>query len=173
MSMYENTLPQISKMLRNLDAWLEKATATAESRKFDVNNLFGARLAPDQLPFHRQVQIACDHAKFIAARMSGKTPPSFPDTETNVAELRTRIATTLDYLGTFTAEDFVGAEERQVHLAFMPGQHLLAADYLHEFGLPNFYFHVTTAYAILRHNGVDLGKRDFIGSARMRPNEAS
>ena len=173
MAVYDNTVPQLTKMLRNLDAWLEKAMANAEARKFDVNNLFGARLAPDQLPFSRQVQIACDHAKFIAFRLAGKAPPAQPDEEKSFADLRARIAGTLELLGTIQPEDFEGSATRKITLAFMPGQYILGEDYLTEFGLPNFYFHVTTAYAILRHNGVELGKRDFVGSARLHPVEAS
>jgi hypothetical protein len=168
MSLYEATIPQLKKMLTNLDAWLEASIAYAKSKSFDPNVLVTARLAPDQYPLVRQVQAACDGAKFAAARLTGKEPPKNPDTEQTMDELRARIAVTNAYLDTFTQADFAGAAERSVVLPFLEGKTILGTDFLNEMTLPNFYFHVTTAYAILRHNGVGLGKRDFLGSLKLQ-----
>lgn len=154
---------QPRKMLANLDRWLEMATAHAEGLGYDVDTLMQARLAPDMFPLVRQVQSACDAAKFLTARLSGNEAPSHPDTETTMAEARQRIASVLSYLDSFGASAFDGSEERIIELSFLP-EPVPAMSYAGSFGLPNFYFHVTTAYAILRHNGVPLGKRDYIGS---------
>lgn len=159
---------QYKKMLGNLDGWLKKAAAHGKARSFDPNVLVNARLAPDQYPFVRQVQSACDNAKFAAARLSGKEAPKHPDTEQTFEELHARIASVIQYLGTFTAKDFEGAETRQVVLPFIEGKHLKGFDYLVEMATPNFYFHITHAYAILRHNGVDVGKMDYIGSLTLQ-----
>jgi uncharacterized protein len=167
MSLYSSSVPQLSKMLQNLDRWLTKAEENAKARSFDPAVLLTSRLAPDQYALTRQVQAACDSAKFTAARLSGKTAPSHPDTETTLEELHARIRAVVEFLGTFTEADFEGAEARTVALPFAPGKGMNGADYLTEMALPNFYFHVTTAYAILRHNGVPVGKIDFIGSMRM------
>jgi hypothetical protein len=166
MSLYAASIPQFSKLLTNLEAWLDKAEAYAQTKKFDPAVLLGSRLAPDQLPLLRQIQIACDAAKNGSARVTGKQPPSHPDTEQTLEQIRARIKATLAYLATFTAEDFAGAETRKVNV---PGRGKLALgqDHLLEQVLPNFYFHVTTAYAILRHNGVDLGKADFLGPLKL------
>jgi hypothetical protein len=162
--MYTASVPQLSKMLRNLLSWLEKADAHAAQKNYDVNVLLNARLAPDMFPLVRQVQSSCDHAKFIAARLANKEAPKNPDTETTVAELRTRIQVTLEFLSTIQPDDFEGAATRKIKLGYLPeDKRLLGHVYLNENGLPNFYFHVGMAYAILRHNGVDVGKRDFIG----------
>ena len=158
-----STVPQLAKMLRNVDQWLEKATAHATAKSFDVNVLAQARLAPDQYPLTRQIQAACDSAKYTAAYLGGKTAPSHPDTEQTIAELRQRIETCLGFLETVQEKDFAGAEERRVSPAWLQGKWVRGDDYLTQVALPNFYFHVTTAYAILRHNGVDVGKTDFIG----------
>jgi hypothetical protein len=168
MNLYDITVPQLVKMLRNVDSWLVKATQHAEAKKFDVNNLISARLAPDQFPFARQVQTVCDNAKFVAGRLTGKEWPSHPDTETTFEQLRARIAAVITYLDTFKAEDFAGASERKISLPWMEGKWMTGDEYVSQFALTNFYFHVTTTYAILRHNGVDLGKRDFIGGVPMR-----
>jgi hypothetical protein len=168
MSLYELTIPQLKKMLGNLERWLDAAVAFAEKKAFDPNTLLTARLAPDQFSFVRQVQATCDQAKSTASFLAGKEPPKHPDTEQTISELRTRIKTCLAYLDTFTPADFEGAATRNVKLYFLPGKVLSGQDFLVELGLPNFYFHLTTAYAILRHNGVDLGKRDFIGDLTVR-----
>jgi hypothetical protein len=167
MSLHDASVTQMSKMIRNLEGWLDKAEAHAKAKGFEVDVLAAARLAPDQYSLVRQVQAACDAAKFTAVRLAGVTAPSHPDTETTIAELRARIRSTLAFLETVTPEQFAGAAEREVTLPFMPGKALKGGDYLVDMALPNFYFHVTTAYAILRHNGVDVGKRDFIGHMRL------
>ncbi len=168
MPLYEATIPQMSKMLSNLNRWLDKAVAHAEAKKFEPAVFLAARLAPDQYPLLKQIQAACDTAKSAAAHLCGRTQPKHPDTEQTWEEIRARITTVLAYLETFKPADFEGAEGRPVALSFMPGKLILGADYLNEMALPNFYFHITTAYAILRHNGVDVGKYDFIGGVRTR-----
>lgn len=168
MSLYEASIPQLKKMLNNADKWLDAAVAHATKKSFDPNVLLAARLAPDQYPLTRQIQAFCDGAKFTAARLTGKEAPKHPDTETTVDELHARIRAVVAYLDTFTEADFADAKARIIELPFMPGKVLSSADYLNEMALPNFYFHVTSAYAILRHNGVDLGKMDFLGSLNLR-----
>ncbi|HET7501562.1 MAG TPA: DUF1993 domain-containing protein [Kofleriaceae bacterium] len=168
MSLYDATVPVFTKLLSNVNKWLDKAAAHADARKFDVDVLATARLAPDQYPFARQIQAACDQAKFTVAKLTGKEPPSHPDTEKTIAELRQRIQTVLDYLGSFKREDFQGAEERSVTYAWMAGKSLRGGDYLDHFALPNFHFHLTTAYDILRHNGVSVGKMDYLGDLPFR-----
>lgn len=163
MNLYDATIPIFTKMLTNLDRWLDKAVEYAEQRGFDPERYVQLRLYPDMLALVGQVQAACDTAKYAAAKMTGKEAPSHPDTETTLADLRARIKTCTDYLATFTREDFVGCEDRKVSHTWMQGKTIRAGDYLDHYALPNFHFHVTTAYDILRHNGVPLGKRDFIG----------
>lgn len=166
--MEAQTLTQVIKMLENLDRWITKGVEHAAAKSFDPSVLLTARLAPDQYNFTRQVQAAADAAKFLGARLSGKDAPKHPDTETTADELHARIASVVAYLKGFKPEDFATADTRVVGLAWMPGKGLNGNDYLHELALPNFYFHVTTAYSILRHNGVTLGKADFIGSLNLR-----
>ena len=162
MSIYAVSVHQIRKMISNLDGFLAKAAEHAQKKGFDPNVLVVARLAPDQYALGRQVQAACDAAKFCAARISGREAPKHPDTETTLDELRARAQTVVSYLGEYTEADFEGADERLVSLQFAPGMVIRAQDYLVEMALPNFYFHVSMAYAILRHNGVDLGKADYL-----------
>ena len=164
MPLYNATVPQLSKMLGNLSRWLDEAIAYAESREFDPESLLQARLYPDQFALVRQVQAACDSAKFIGARLSDTEAPSHPDTETTLPELKARIESTIGFIQGLDEAAFEGAGERRLFLPFLHGAWVSGDDYLNEFGLPNFYFHVTTAYAILRHNGVKLGKRTFIGN---------
>jgi hypothetical protein len=154
---------QYGRMLENLDAWLDKGAAYAKEKGFDPEVFTAARLAPDQYALVQQVQSACDAAKYAAAYLSGQKAPSHPDTEKTLGELKARIATCIAYLKTFKAGDFAGAEERRVAPPWMGGQSVRGESYLHRISVPNFYFHVTTAYAILRHNGVSLGKADFVG----------
>ena len=168
MNLYDLTVPQLIKMLKNVDHWLAAAIGHAEKKKFDVNNLMKARLAPDQFALDRQVQTACDNAKFIAGRLTGKEWPAHPDTETTFDQLRARTAAVIGYLETFKPEDFAGADERKITLPWMEGKWMTGDEYVAQFALPNFYFHAVTAYAILRHNGVELGKREYIGSVPMR-----
>ncbi len=162
MNLYDATIPIFTKLLSNVDKWLDKAAAHADAKKFDVNVLASARLAPDQYSFVRQIQAACDQAKFTVAKLSGKDAPSHPDTETTIAEIRQRLRTIVDYLATFKREDFAGAEERPCSHSWMGGKSVRGGDYLVHFAFPNFYFHLTTAYDILRHNGVAVGKMDYI-----------
>lgn len=157
------TVSQFSRMLENLDAWLQAGTAYAQQRGFDAEILTKARLAPDQYALVQQIQSTCDAAKFAAAYLSGQKAPPHPDTETTLAELRSRITTCVAYLKTFKAADFTGAEERRVAPPWMGGKSVRGDVYIQRISVPNFYFHVTTAYAILRHNGVPLGKQDFVG----------
>lgn len=157
----------MSKMLRNLDGWLAKAVTYAESRSFDAENLLGMRLAPDQFSLTRQVQASCDAAKAAVARLAGVEVPSHPDEETTLKELRERIAKTLAFIETLGPDKLDGRGDSEVLLPFLDNQKIKGGDYITELALPNFYFHVTTAYAILRHAGVDLGKRDYVGSLRL------
>jgi uncharacterized protein len=155
---------QYSKMLKNLDGCLDKAVAHATAKKFEVDTLLQARLAPDQFPLVRQIQSACDSAKFSAAYLSGKDAPANPDTEQTLAEIKARIASTRAFLETVKASDLAGGEERKVAPKRLQGKWFRGDQHLVQMALPNFYFHVTTAYAILRHNGVDVGKADFLGT---------
>lgn len=164
MSLYAATVPQLSKMLHNLERWLEEAETHAEARGFEPEVLLGMRLSPDQFPLLRQVQAACDAAKFAVARLVDTTPPVHEDTEQTLPEIRARIASVAGYIEGFGPADFAGAGERLVPLSFIPGKAATSGNYLNEFALPNFYFHVVTAYAILRHAGVKLGKRTYIGA---------
>ena len=161
--MYYETLRQMKKMLGQLDKWLEAAEANAKARSFDSSVFLGLRLSPDQFAFARQVQVACDTAKFAAARLTGKEAPAQPDTEQTVDELRARVRSVVAYLDGFSAKDFEGAATRTISQPRWEGKTMTGADYFLEHALPNFFFHVTTAYAILRHNGVVLGKRDYLG----------
>jgi hypothetical protein len=145
-------------MLGNLSTMLDKATKHAENNKFDVTVLLNSRLAPDQFHFIRQVQIACDTAKGFAARMTGQEPPKHEDKEQTLDELRQRIHKTVQYLQTFKADMFQGSEKRPIKMTFMEGKALPGFEFANEMALPNLYFHMTTTYAILRHNGVDEGR---------------
>jgi hypothetical protein len=153
-----------AKTLQNLERWLGKAEEHAKSKSFETDVLAQARLAPDQYDFVRQVQSASDQAKYAAAYLGGKEPPSHPDTEKTFAELRQRIHKCLGFLESVHEKDFAGADDRKVSPSWLGGKWLRGADYLADVAIPNFFFHVTTAYAILRHNGVPLGKMDFVGS---------
>jgi hypothetical protein len=157
---------EMKKMLTNLDRWIEKGIDHARKKSFEPNVLATARLAPDQYPLVKQVQSCCDSAKFAAARLSGKEAPKHPDTETTIDELRARIRTCVAHLETYKAEDFHGWEQRRIDLPFMEGRSMHGLDYLIEMVQPNFFFHVAHAYAILRHNGVDVGKMDYIGDVK-------
>jgi uncharacterized protein len=162
--MYFAVIQQYQRTLRALDAILSKAVLYAEAKKFSADNFCTARLAPDMLPFARQVQIACDSAKRSAAGLTGKEGPVHEDTEQTMAELRQRIQKCLAYLGSFKAEDFAKVTAKTpVKLANPPGKAMHAEDALYSRSVPNFYFHVTVAYALLRAGGVDVGKQDFLG----------
>jgi hypothetical protein len=161
--LYDLTIPQFTKMLRNLSRCLDKAAEYAASKKFDSEVLMSSRLAPDQFPLVRQVQIACDTAKIGAFRLTGKEAPVHEDSERTVAEAKERIEKVIAFLSTFSPRDFDGAEERIVSQPRWEGKSLSGKDFALHHMIPNFYFHVATAYAILRHNGVDLGKKDYLG----------
>jgi len=166
--MYHEIIGQMKKMLGQLDKWLDAAAAFADSRKFDSANYLTLRLAPDQFAFARQVQTACDTAKLVAARLAGKTAPSHPDNEQTLDELHARVRSVISYLDGFSEQDFVGAASRVITQPSWEGKVMSGADYFLEHGLPNFFFHLTHAYAILRHNGVPLGKRDYLGPLSQR-----
>jgi hypothetical protein len=166
--MVYETFGQMKKMLGQLDKWLEAATAFATSKSFDPNVFLGMRLAPDQFSFVRQVQTACDTAKLAASRLSGKDAPKQADTEQTVDELRARVQSVIAYLNGFTAKDFEGAPTRVVTQPRWEGKVMTGADYFMEHAVPNFFFHLTHAYAILRHNGVGVGKRDYLGPLSLR-----
>jgi hypothetical protein len=164
MSITYGSIRQFSKIVKQLDTWLDKAVEHGKAKSFDPVVLLQARLAPDQYPLVRQIQSVCDTAKFAAARLTGKEAPKHPDTEQTIEELRARIKSCAAYLDTFKEADLAGAEKRHVALPWLEGKYLEGADYLLEMALPNFYFHASHAYAILRHNGVPLGKMDFLAS---------
>ena len=164
-SMYQAAVQPFVQHLGALSALLAKAEAHAVAKKFDPAVLLSLRLAPDMLPLSRQVQIACDFAKSATARLAGAEVPNGKDDEKTLAELRGRIGKTLDYVRSFKADQIDGSEERDVTIT-VAGKSVAfkGQPYLIQFVLPNFYFHCTVTYAILRHNGVELGKRDFMGS---------
>ena len=165
--MYFETFGQIKKQLGQIDKWLEAAAAHAKAKSFDPSVYLQLRLAPDQFPFVRQVQTACDTAKLAAARLSGKEAPKHADTEQSLDDLQARVKSVLEYLNGFSAADFEGAATRKVTQPRWEGKFMLGADYFLEHALPNFFFHTTHVYAILRHNGVGLGKKDFLGQLSM------
>ena len=163
--MYSMSVPVFAKTLGNLSAILDKAAAHAEAKKIDPAVLLAARLYPDMFPLTKQVQVACDFAKGTVARLAGEEPPKYDDNETTIEALKARIARTVDYVQGFQAARFVGAEERDVQMKIRDQTlSFKGLPYLAHVALPNFFFHATTAYDILRHNGVELGKRDFIGA---------
>jgi hypothetical protein len=164
-SMYQASAPRFVNTLRNLSAILDKAAAHCDAHKIDPAVLIGARLYPDMFPLARQVQIACDNAKGALARLAGVEVPRHEDTETTFAELQARIAKTVDFVASFQPSQIDGSEEKNVHLKLGKLEvDWKGLQYLCGFALPNFYFHVVTAYDILRHNGVGIGKRDYIGT---------
>ncbi len=163
-SIYDLSVPVFIHTLGNLKSILQKALASAESRKFDPGILAGARLYPDMLPLARQVQIASDAAKSAAARLCGTEPPKYEDNETTVPELIARVDKTLDFLKGFKREQFEGAETRTVHFKNPRSEHTFSGlVFLRHWALPNFFFHVTTTYALLREAGVEIGKADYLG----------
>jgi len=166
--MYLEMIGQMKKVLGQLDKQLEAAAAHATAKSFDSSVFLTLRLAPDQFAFARQVQITCDTAKLCAARLAGKEAPKHADTEQSLDELRARAQSVIAYLETFSAADFADADTRQVTQPRWETKFMLGADYFREHALPNFYFHSSHVYAILRHNGVPLGKKDFLGPLSMR-----
>ena len=164
-TMHSASVPVFVRMLGNLGHWLEMAEAHAQAKKFDPAVYLGTRLAPDMLPFTTQIQIACDGAKFAVARLAGVDAPKFDDNETSIAQLRDRVRATLAFIESVPASKIDGTETKDVTIPRRDGPMTLKGEaYLKHFALPNFYFHLTTTYALLRHNGVDLGKKDFLGA---------
>ena len=166
--MYYEIFRQFKKQLGQMDKWLDATLAYAKERKFDPNTLLTFRLAPDQLPFASQIRIACDTAKLGASRITGKDAPKHADDETTIEQLKARIASVIEYLDGYSAKDFEGAANRSVTQPRWEGKTMSGADYFVEHALPNFYFHLAHTYAILRHNGVNLGKRDYLGQLSLR-----
>ncbi|HEU4825877.1 MAG TPA: DUF1993 family protein [Dongiaceae bacterium] len=164
LSMYQASVPVFVRGLENLSAVLAKGAAHAEAKKIDPAVFVNARLAPDMFALARQIQIASDAAKGCVARLAGAEVPSYPDTESTFPELEARIAKTIAFVKGFTATQIDGSEERSVLLKMRSGDMTFRGqDYLFKLTLPNFYFHITTAYDILRHNGVEVGKMDYLG----------
>jgi uncharacterized protein len=165
LSMYQASIPAFVQMLNNISAIMDKAETHARSREIDPEVLLNYRLAPNMLPFVRQIQIAADLAKGAAARLAGVEVPKHGDTEKNFADLKVRLSKTVTFVQSFKPSDIDGSEDRDINLKL--GEHTMSfkgEPYLVHFVMPNFYFHCTTAYDILRHCGVELGKRDFIGT---------
>jgi hypothetical protein len=167
--MYNQTFSQFKKQLGQLDKWLGTASDYAKSRNFDPNVYPTLRLAPDQLPLVRQVQIACDTVKIAVAYLTGKPAQPQEDTETTIEQLQARIRSIITLLDGLAANDFDDAATRVVSQPRWKGEWMTGEDYFIQHAMPNFFFHVTTAYAILRHNGVALGKRDYLGAQNKRP----
>ncbi|MGH8292579.1 MAG: DUF1993 domain-containing protein [Gammaproteobacteria bacterium] len=164
LSMYQASVPVFIRTLTNLSAILKKGEAHAQARKIAPEVLVNARLYPDMFPLVRQVQIASDTAKGCASRLAGQEPPSYPDTEQTFAELYARLDKTIAHLKSLKPAQIDGSEERPIELKMRDRTvHTKGREYLLERSLPNLFFHVTTAYAILRHNGVEIGKNDFLG----------
>jgi uncharacterized protein len=167
-SMHAASVGVYTRVLRSLDAILDKAERWVSDRKIDPNAILQSRLAPDMFTFTRQIQIATDNAKGAAARLTGQTPPSFPDEEASFAELKARLQKTIAFLESVPAASFAGAEDRPITLQLGPpgNRHevkFTGLEYLLGFATPNVYFHYSMAYALLRHNGLELGKKDYIG----------
>ena len=166
LSMHSSSVPAFVRVFTNMLTWLDKAQAHAEAKKFDSANYLGLRLAPDMLSFTRQIQIATDVAKGCVARLAGVEAPKWEDNEASLDDLRARLRKTIDYVQSTPVAQINGSEQREIVLPARQGEprRFSGQDYLDQFVLPNLYFHATTAYALLRQGGVDLGKRDFLGS---------
>ncbi len=167
--MYTEMFLQMKKQLGQLDKWLGTAADHAKAKAFDPNVLAASRLAPDQFPLTRQVQICCDTVKLTVSFLSGKPAEPQPDTEQTLEELQARVRSIITLLDNVQADDFAGAATRVVSQPRWKGEWMTGADYFIQHAIPNFYFHLTTSYAILRHNGVAIGKRDFLGAQTKRP----
>jgi len=164
-NMHSASSPVFVKMLGNMLHWLQLARTHAETKKFDTSVYLGLRLAPDMLPFSRQIQIASDAAKGCVARLGGIEIPKWEDNEATLDELEARVRRTIDFVNSVPAEQLIGSEERVIELVMRNGTVLKYSgeDFLRHYATPNFYFHVTTTYALLRHAGVSLGKPDYLG----------
>jgi uncharacterized protein len=161
--MYPRVIAQLTRNLKMVEKWLDKAEAHAASKKFDVSVLMTARLAPDMQPFVYQVQSACDYVKGAAAWLSGQVPPKHEDNEQTIGEVRARVQKTLTFVESVKELQYAEASQRTVSMSWAPGKVLAGEDYLLQMVVPNVYFHLSMAYAMLRHNGVDVGKIDFLG----------
>ena len=161
--MYYQVVSQCTQNVKNLESCLDKAEQHASAKKFDVNLLVASRLAPDMRPFSYQIQSACDYVKGAAAWLSGQTPPKHDDNETTFEELRARIRKSVAFAQSVKEDQYAGAGERKVSLFWAPGKIMSGKDYLLQMVMPNTFFHIAMAYAILRSNGVDVGKMDFLG----------
>ena len=169
LTMHQASVPALVQILGSLTALIDKAEAFCEARKVDPAVVLNYRLAADMFPFTRQIQIATDQAKGIAARLAGVEVPSYEDSEASFADLKARLAKTIEFVTSLPAARFEGAETREITIKLRTQEvHFTGAGYLFGFALPHFYFHATTAYDILRHIGVEVGKRDFIGAAPVR-----
>jgi hypothetical protein len=165
LSLYQSSVPVFERSLNAFLGILDKAEEHAQARKFDASSYLAIRLSPDMWPLARQIQGFCDHAKNSSFRLAGKSPPAIEDKETTIAEIRQRIRTTLDLLKAIDATAMDGGEDREIVLPAGPNKmKMQGANYLLHFALPNFYFHLTTAYDILRSAGVEIGKRSFLGA---------
>lgn len=166
-TMHSASAPIFVRTLTSLLVWLDKAQAHADARKFDASNFLGLRLAPDMLPFTRQIQITTDGVKGCMARLAGQEIPKWDDTEASLDELRARVRKTIAYVQSFSAAQIDGTEDKEILLPTRQGDPLRYSGefYLKHYVLPNFFFHATTTYALLRHGGVELGKRDYLGAA--------
>ena len=166
-TLHSASVPVFVRMLGNMATWLDQAEAHAAAKKFDSAVYLGLRFAPDMLPFSKQVQIACDAAKFGVSRLAGIDAPKFDDTEASLPELKERIRKTVAFIESVPAAQLDGNEDKDVVVPRRDGSMTLKGEaYLKHFAMPNFYFHATTTYALLRHNGVDLGKGDYLGAVR-------
>jgi hypothetical protein len=162
--MYYDAIQQCAQSLENLETLLDKAEAHAEAKKFDVAVLMSGRLAPDMKPLIYQVQSACDYVKGGAAWLSGQKPPRHEDTEQTIAEVRARIRKTVDFARSVPEASYADAESQKISLSWAPGKVLGGKDYLLQMIIPNVYFHIAMTYSILRSDGVDVGKMDFLGA---------
>lgn len=164
-SMYQASVPRLANVLGNLSNILDKTQAHVEAKKLDISTLMSYRLFPDMLPFTKQVQIACDKARSVVARLAGLDVPVYEDDEKTLAELKVRIAKTIAFIQSVPAEQIDGTEDKEIVLKVAGKEtHYKGMQFLLGHSLPNVYFHVTTAYNILRHNGIEIGKRDFLGN---------
>jgi uncharacterized protein len=166
--MYHRVISQCTHALKTIETCLDKAEQCAAAKKFAAGVLLASRLAPDMQPFVYQVQSACDYVKGAAAWLSGQTPPRHADNEQTVDELRARIRKTVAFAEGVQETDYAGAGDRMISLSWMPGKIIGGEDYLMQVTVPNVFFHVSMAYAILRHNGVEVGKMDFLGPMAFR-----
>ena len=166
-TMHSASVPIFVRMLSNMTAWFDKAEAHAAAKKFDTSVYLSARLAPDMLPFTKQIQIACDTVKFCVARLGGVDAPKFDDSETTLAQLRERIEATIAFVKSVPAAQIDGSEDKDITIPRRDGSTIMKGEaYLKHFVLPNLFFHATTTYALLRHNGVEVGKMDFLGAPK-------